>query len=109
MYRLYHFKDEIPDIDIGIIGRDKELVKPTLQLFHDTKSQAQLVETFQTILDLKNSRKATSQHAALLDVVISAIPNIDEPIPSLDGKVDLSSKTFWALLPDRIEGTTGRE
>ena len=105
MYRLYHFKDEIPDIDIGIIGRDKELVKPTLQLFHDTKSQAQLVETFQTILDLKNSRKATSQHAALLDVVISAIPNIDEPIPSLDGKVDLSSKTFWTLLPDRIEGT----
>ena len=66
MYRLYHFKDEIPDIDIGIIGRDKELVKPTLQLFHDTKSQAQLVETFQTILDLKNSRKATSQHAAII-------------------------------------------
>ena len=106
MYRVYHFKDEIPDIDIGIIGRDKELVKPTLQLFHDTKSQAQLVETFQTILDLKNSRKATSQHAALLDVVISAIPNIDEPIPSLDGKVDLSSKTCWALLPDRIEANT---
>ena len=40
----------------------------------------------------------------LLDVVTSAIPNIDEPIPSLDGKVELSSKNFWDLLPDRIEG-----
>ena len=28
IYRLIHFKDPIPDIDIGLEGRDKELCKP---------------------------------------------------------------------------------
>ena len=39
IYRLIHFKDDIPDIDIGVVGRDKELIKPTLQLFQNTKSK----------------------------------------------------------------------
>lgn len=106
MHRLIHFKDEIPDLDIGIISRHKELVKPTLQLFQETKSQEKLVETFQTLLDLKNRRNATSLHSALLDVTISAIPDIDfnEPVPTLDGKVELLARDFWAILPDRIPG-----
>jgi hypothetical protein len=28
-------------------------------------------------------------HNALVDVIISAIPNVTDPIPYLDGKVDL--------------------
>jgi hypothetical protein len=28
LYRMIHFKDRIPDIDIGFTGREKELVKP---------------------------------------------------------------------------------
>jgi hypothetical protein len=105
MYRLIHFKDEIPDIDIGIIGRDKELIKPTLQLFHQNKkSQDELVETFQIILDLKNRRKATSLHSALLDVVYLTVPQIDSPISNLDGHAEISVKDYWAKLPERIEG-----
>ena len=106
LYRLLHFNDDIPDIDIGIIGRDKELIKPTLQLFQDTKSQAHLVETFQTILDLKNRRKATAQHAALLSVVGGTIRKkiSDEPIKYLDGKVDAYSSEFWDELPEHIIG-----
>jgi hypothetical protein len=34
IYRLIHFHDPIPDIDIGLDGRDKELCKPLLQLFN---------------------------------------------------------------------------
>lgn len=66
IYRLMHFKDDIPDIDIGIIGRDKELIKPTLQLFQDTKSKNQLIAAFQTILDLRNQRKGALLEAQLL-------------------------------------------
>jgi hypothetical protein len=36
MYRLIHFSDPIQDIDIGFDGRDKELCKPTIQLFYNT-------------------------------------------------------------------------
>ena len=33
IYRLIHFKDSILDLDIGVEGRDKELVKHLIQLF----------------------------------------------------------------------------
>ena len=104
IYRLIHFKDEIPDIDIGIIARDKELIKPTLQLFHGTESQGRLIETFQTILDLKNSRKATSLHSALLDVAYKIIPDIDKEVSSLDGKAEVYAKDFWEKIPARMPG-----
>ena len=104
MYRIIHFKAEIPDINISIIGRDKELVKPTLQLFQGTRSQLQLIESFQTILDLKNDRKATSLHAALLDVVFIAIPDMDKEVSSSDVKFELYAKEYWEKLPQRIEG-----
>ncbi len=38
IYRLIHFTDSIPDIDIGLDGRDKELCKPLIQLFCNTVS-----------------------------------------------------------------------
>src|SRR5215217_4195937 len=36
IYRLIHFKDLIPNLDIGIKGREKELAKPLIQLFHNS-------------------------------------------------------------------------
>jgi hypothetical protein len=35
IYRLIHFTDELPDIDIGVEGREKELSKPIIQLFYN--------------------------------------------------------------------------
>ena len=79
IYRLIHFKDDIPDIDIGIIGRDKELIKPTLQLFQDTKSKDQLIAAFQTILDLKNQRKGASLEAQLLLTLRKVVGKTTQP------------------------------
>ena len=105
VYRLIHFKDEIKDVDIGIIGRDKELVKPTLQLFQKTQSQDPLVETFQKILDLKNKRKQTALHAALLSVVSSIITNKALiAATTTDGKIKVYASDFWLELPLHIQG-----
>lgn len=114
MYRLIHFNDEIPDIDIGIIGRDKELVKPTLQLFQGTESQDQLVGTLQTILDLKNTRKATSLHSALLDVASTLVSKkvlerASTKSPYLDGKVEAYASEYWQMLPQVIAGLPDKE
>jgi len=105
LYRLIHFKDDIKDIDVGIIGRDKELVKPTLQLFQWTKSQDHLVETFQKILDLKNKRKKTALHAALLSVVSSIITNKTLiEATTTDGKIKVYASNFWLELPLHVQG-----
>ena len=103
LYRLIHFKDEIKDVDIGVIGRDKELVKPTLQLFQKSQSQDQLVKTFQKIPDLKN--KKTALHAALLSVVSSIITNKALiAATTADGKIKVYASDFWLELPLHIQG-----
>ena len=60
IYRLVHFNDEIADIETGLEGRDKELCKPLLQLFYDSKSQQRIEKIFEILLDEKNDRKANS-------------------------------------------------
>jgi hypothetical protein len=53
---------------------------------------------------LKNRRKATSLHSALLDVAGNIFPDIDKDTPTLDGKVDILAKDFWLKIPERIAG-----
>ena len=60
VYRLKHFKDPIPDLDIGVEGRDKELVKHSIQLFYGCKCLNEVIETLQNFLDLKNEKKEST-------------------------------------------------
>lgn len=57
IYRLVHFEDSIIDLDTGLEGRDKELCKPLLQLFYDTKSYSKIAVAINTFLSKKNTRK----------------------------------------------------
>jgi hypothetical protein len=95
VYRLIHFRDLFPDLDIGIIGRDKELAKGPLQLFQGSETQEKIIKSLQIVLDLKNQRKETSQESALLSMVSELI---DHRGPAM------SSKNFWKSLPDYIPG-----
>jgi hypothetical protein len=44
-FRLIHFNDASADIDVGLDGRDKELCKPLLQLFHGSKAYNEIRTT----------------------------------------------------------------
>jgi hypothetical protein len=103
IYRLIHFKDDIPDIDIGIIGRDKELVKPTLQLFQDTKSKTDLIASFQTIMDLKNQRKGASLEAQLL-LTLRNVVGKQTAIHYFRHK-EIPFKIYWNQLREDLEAT----
>ena len=63
VYRLIHFADPIPDINIGVKGRNKELFKPYIQLFHNSEAQNEIEETLQKFLGAKNERKSNSLEA----------------------------------------------
>jgi hypothetical protein len=69
MYRLLHFKEPIPDIDIGIDGRDKELCKPTLQLFYNTKAKYEIQAALQKFINAKNQRKESTIEAELFPII----------------------------------------
>lgn len=57
LYRMVNYNKPLPDIDIGIGGRDKEVVYPYLQLFYDTRYQDYVVDAFQLLLDDMNNLK----------------------------------------------------
>ena len=57
VYRLMHFKDPIPDLDIGVEGRDKELVKHLIQLFYGSKCLEEIIESLQKFLRYKESKE----------------------------------------------------
>jgi hypothetical protein len=44
---LNHFKDAIPDIEIGVDARDKKLCKPAIQLFYNIGPQTEIEAALQ--------------------------------------------------------------
>jgi hypothetical protein len=87
-YRLIHFKDPIPDLDIGVEGREKELVKHLIQLFYDSKCLDEIIESLQKFLDIKNQKKETSIDYALIK----------------DNGPRMLFRTFWNTLKENIPG-----
>jgi hypothetical protein len=73
VYRLIHFKDPILDIDTGLEGRDKELCKPLLQLFSNTKSYEEIRMALSKFLNIKNKRKGNLIEAALHPIIVNLI------------------------------------
>jgi hypothetical protein len=95
VYRLRHFKDPIPDLDIGVEGRDKELVKHSVQLFNGCECLKEVIETLQKFLDNKNEKKESSIESVLLSLVATLVKHNGSRI---------SSKCIWNELMQEIPG-----
>jgi hypothetical protein len=95
IYRLIHFADSIPDIDIGVDGRDKELCKPIIQLFYNTEAQVEIENALQKFIDEKNQRKESSIEAALYPTIANLI--------SENGN-EISAGILWESIKKYIEG-----
>ena len=96
VYRLRHFKNPIPYLDIGVEGRDKELVKHSIQLFYGCKCLNEVIETLQYFLDLKNEKKGSSLESILLSIVSTLVKH--------NGS-EISSRSIWNELMEEIPGT----
>jgi len=80
VYRMMHYKDEIPDINVGFSGRDKELIKPLIQLFYGSKVQEEIEETLQVFLDARNEKRSEGLEPIFLEIIGSLL-RIDKTIP----------------------------
>src|ERR687897_982822 len=95
VYRLIHFKDSIPDIDINVQRRNKELCKPYIQLFYGSKSQREIEQMLEKFLQLKSERKAASIENALLPLVINLITDEGNPV---------LVSSIWDKITSEIQG-----
>jgi hypothetical protein len=95
VYRLIHFKDEIPDIDIGIEGREKELSKPIIQLFYNTKAQNEVEATLQYFLNARSEKKEITLEPILHPIVTDLV--------SKNG-TEISNAIIWEAFRNAIDG-----
>ena len=97
IYRLVHYNEPIPDIDIGLDGRDKELCKPLLQLYNsNTRTRVKIGSALQHFLDIKNQRKSNLIEAALYPIIVN--------LCSIYGE-ELSVARIWEAIQNNIDGT----
>jgi hypothetical protein len=97
VYRLIHFDDPIPDLDVGVRRRNKELCKPYLRLFYGSDSQKEVEQTFQIFLDAKNTKKSTSLEAMLVPVIVDLIEEKGN---------EVFSSEIWDYVKGHLEGET---
>ena len=95
IYRLIHFKDPVCDIDIGLDGRDKELCKPLIQLFYNTKAQKEIKAALQKFLEAGNQRKESTIEAALYHLISNLVSQYGN---------EVSASQLWQSILSSIEG-----
>jgi hypothetical protein len=96
IYRLIHFKDPIEDIDIGVRGRNKELIKPTIQLFAGTAAEEEICMALQKHLDAKNQKKGNTIEASLHPLITKLVNEQGNRISSID--------IWYKIIAGGIEG-----
>ena len=72
-YRLVHCNDAFPDIQINLKNREKQLLKPVLRLFQNTKTFDYLCDVMSTYVNERRGVKVNSLHAFICEVVKSII------------------------------------
>lgn len=97
-YRLIHFSDQQPDIDIsGLDGREMELCKPLLQLFYGSNAHKEVKETALTFLDRKNRRKkSTAIEPILFELVLETIESKNDTMLVVDD--------IWREIRNKVKG-----
>lgn len=89
-YRLLHYRDPLPDIVVGFGGREKELVKPYIQVFYGSQVQKEVESTLEYFLKQRNERKETGLEAALYPIILNLAL----------GKDDLYLREIWNKIID---------
>ena len=96
IHRLVHFEDPITDMDTEFNGRDKELCKPLLQLFYDTKSYSKVATALKKFLVKKNKRKKNvSIEPVLYGIIVDMVARYGTTI---------SVKDIWDKIRSKIGG-----
>jgi hypothetical protein len=89
VYRILHYDDQIPDIQLSIKNRDKQLCKPLLRLFGNTKVQKEIINALSKFITEKRNIKLNSLDFYLFSIISDLVR--DEHTPILN-------ETFWELV-----------
>src|SRR6478735_1269824 len=69
VYRILHYDDQIPDIQLSIKNRDKQLCKPLLRLFYNTQAQKEIINALSKFISEKRNTKLNSLDFYLFSII----------------------------------------
>jgi hypothetical protein len=95
-YRLLHFHDVIPNIRLTIKNREKQLFKPLLRVFQNTKTFNELKPVVSHFINQRRENNANSFHASLYRIIIELI--------KLQNSYELAINSIWQAIKDVLHG-----
>lgn len=72
-FRLLHYQDPLPNIELSVKNREKQLCKPLLRLFQNAKCQGEIGEALADKIAEKRGIKLDTLEAKILSVIVTFI------------------------------------
>ena len=96
IYRLLHHNDNIPDIKLNLIGREKQLFKPILRVFQNKQTLNELLPIISKYISERRESNSNSFYAFLYKVIKDLIRAQDT--------TELESSLIWNTITDLLTG-----
>jgi hypothetical protein len=90
VYRMIHYNDNFPDIHLSIKNRDKQLCKPLLRLFSNTKAQKEIMITLSKFLTEKKNTKLNSLDSYLFSAISELVKE--------ENTIVISNYDIWKIV-----------
>jgi hypothetical protein len=94
-YRLLHFNDTLPNPELSILGRERQLCKPLIRLFKDTSAINEILPVLSRIISQKRNRKQETLEARLHAIIVDLVRKHGN---TLDNGV------IWSAIRERLDG-----
>jgi hypothetical protein len=78
VHRLLHYNDIIPNIEIGLKGREKQLCKPLLRLFQKSACRTEISQALEKLLQEKRQAKSDTLEGRLFIVAKRLVSNVGQ-------------------------------
>jgi hypothetical protein len=96
VYRLLHYNDKIPNIQLNIQNREKQLFKPVLRVFQNTDTLKELLAVISEYVSQRRETNANTLHAFIYSTTIEIIKS--------QNSFELESIVIWNTLTDVLPG-----
>lgn len=89
VYRLLNYDQPIPDLELSLRNRDKQLCKPILRLFQSSKCLKEISKSLSKFISEKKNKKLNSLDYYLYSIVTDLTKNRTHSIPN---------ETLWNMI-----------
>jgi hypothetical protein len=95
-HRLLHYHEVIPNIKLNIKNREKQLFKPILRIFQNTKTITALLPVVSHFVNQRRENNSNSYHAFLYRTILELI--------KLQNSYELVSSSIWQTIRNNLPG-----